>query len=243
MLGNLCDPYIDTVSWVACARLDVSALWEYIAKYSDYLGVFLLIAGTLLVFFGRRLLKPAVCFAGFLSTLALTCIIFYAVYAENTSDLADFWYFFGGGIVLGVVVGLLACWALRFGAAVLAGWGGLCGGLILNEALLYMAEAEWLFWTTVVLCTLGAAVLAWFFMDHVVIISSVTLGAYAIVRGVACYAGHYYNEVTMAKMAKEGLLDDVDEWYWMYVGGFFLTVAVGIYVQCRTFKKEKARKE
>ena len=124
-----------------------------------------------------------------------------------------------------------------------AGWGGLCAGLILTEAVLYLAEAEWLFWTTVVLCTVGAAVLAWFFMDQVVIISTVTLGAYAIVRGVACYAGHYYNEVTMAKMAKEGLLDDVDEWYWMYVGGFALTVAVGIYVQCRTFKKEKAKAE
>jgi hypothetical protein len=99
---------------------------------------------------------------------------------------------------VGIFVGLLACWASRVGAMVLAGWGGFCGGLILNESIIYRAEMQWLFWTTIVLCTVGAAITAWFFLDEVVITSTVLLGAYCLVRGVACYAGHYYNEVTMA---------------------------------------------
>lgn len=73
------------------------------------------------------------------------------------------------------------------------------------------------------------------------ITSTVLLGAYLLVRGVACYAGHYYNEVTMAKMAADGLLDDIDPWYWMYVGGFFVAVAGGMLVQCNTWKKDKAK--
>ena len=44
--------------------------------------------------------------------------------------------------------------------------------------------------------------LAFFFLDQVVITSTVIIGSYSLVRGVACYAGHYYNEVTMAEMAK-----------------------------------------
>jgi hypothetical protein len=79
-LGNVCEPYLDTVSKVACSRLSISQLWEYISKYSDYFGVFLFIAGFLLVFLGRRLLKPAICCTGFLSAIAVSCLIFYSVY-------------------------------------------------------------------------------------------------------------------------------------------------------------------
>lgn len=99
-----------------------------------------------------------------------------------------------------------------------------------------------MFWTTIVVCTVGAAVTAFFILDEVVIVATVVLGSYSLVRGVACYAGHYYNEVTMAEMAKEGLLDDIDPWYWAYVGGFFLMLALGLLIQCKSFRKEKAAK-
>jgi hypothetical protein len=79
-LGNICEPHVDTVSKAACARLSVSQLWEYLSKYSNYFGAFLLIAGSLLVVAGRALLKPAVCFTGFLTTIAVSCLIFYSVY-------------------------------------------------------------------------------------------------------------------------------------------------------------------
>ncbi len=81
-----------------------------------------------------------------------------------------------------------------------------------------------------VVCTVAAAVAAFFLLDKVVICSTVLLGSYLLVRGVACYAGHYYNEVTMAEMAREGLLDDIDPWYWAYVGGFFVMVALGMFI-------------
>jgi len=242
VLGNLCEPYVDTVSNAACSKLSVSELWEYLAQYSDYFGVFMLITGLLLVLAGRRLLKPAVCFAGFLTTILVSCFIFYAVYLEDESQVADFWYFLGGGAAAGLLVGLLLCWAIRIGAAILAGWGGMCGGLILYEMFIYRAEVEWLFWVTIVVCALAAAVLAFFYLDQIMIVSTVLLGSYSLVRGVACYAGHYYNEVTMAKMAADGLLDEIDPWYWMYVGGFFVAVLLGMIIQCKSWKKEKAKK-
>lgn len=243
VLGNLCDPYVDVVAGAACPRLSVSELWGYLADYSDYFGAGLLLVGTLLVFIGRMLLKPAVCFAGCMSTLVVTCIIYYSVYLNDVSDLSEFWYFLGGGAVAGIIVGLLLAWCVRIGAAVLAGWGGLVGALILNESILFRAEQPWLFWVSVVACTAGAAILAFFILDEVVIISTAMLGSYCLVRGVACYAGHYYNEVTMAKMAKDGLLQDIDPWYWAYVAGFFIMIAVGMFVQCKHYKKEKAKLE
>jgi len=228
--GNICEPYLDTVSKAACSNLDISEIWEYIQQYDDYFGVFMLVAGLLLTFMGLKLLKPAICFAGFLTTILVSCFIFYAVYLEKESQLADFWYFLGGGAFAGIFVGLLVAWAYKVGAAVLAGWGGVCGGLVLYEAILFRAEVEWLFWVTVVVCAIGAAAVTFWFLDEAVIISSVLLGSYSIIRGVACYAGHYYNEVTMAKMAADGLLDEIDHWFWAYVGGYFVLVALGMYI-------------
>lgn len=43
-------------------------------------------------------------------------------------------------------------------------------------------------------------------------------------------------------MAKNGLLADIDPWYWAYVAGFFLMVVIGMLVQCNSFKKEKRKK-
>lgn len=135
------------------------------------------------------------------------------------------------------------CMCTRLGAAILAGWGGATCGLILYSAVIYKAEMEWLFWFTIVLCSLCAALVAFIILDEAVIISTALLGSYALVRGTACYAGHYYNEVTMAKMASEGLLDDVDPWYWAYFSGFFIMVAIGLWVQFSVFMSEKAAKK
>ena len=241
VLGDICSPHFDTVSRVACARFSTSELWSYLAEYKYYFGALLLLTGLGLVFVGRLMLKPAVCFAGFLTTVALSCFIYYSVYLEDESDLADFWFFLGGGALAGIIVGLVMCMCVRFGAAILAGWGGVCGAMILYSSCIYKAELEWLFWFTIVTCALIAAIAAFIFMDEVVIVATALLGAYCLVRGTACYAGHYYNEVTMAKMAEEGLLDEVDPWYWAYVAGFFVMVLVGMLVQCGHYRAEKKR--
>lgn len=211
-------------------------------EYKYYFGAFLLVIGVALVFVGRKMLKPAVCFAGFLTTVLVSCFIFYTVYLTKDSELNEFWWFLGSGALAGILVGLVMCWCTRLGAMVLAGWGGLTVGLILYSAFIYRAEMEWLFWVTIMTLALAAAITAFFIMDEVVIVATVLLGAYALVRGTACYAGHYINEVTMAKMAQEGLLDEVDPWYWAYFSGFLVMVGLGLWVQFTVFVKEKREK-
>ena len=85
--GPICTPHIDTISRVACSRLSVSQLWDYLVEYKEWFGAFLLTIGLALVFVGRLLLKPAVCFAGFLTTVMISCFIYYSVYLQDTSDL------------------------------------------------------------------------------------------------------------------------------------------------------------
>lgn len=104
---------------------------------SPYIGVIAIIGGFLLCFFGLRLVKPSVCFITFLSCIVVSLFIFYAVFLNAIELTPVFWYFLGGGVIGGLIVGILMSKYVKFGAAILGGWGGFAAGLVLNEAILY----------------------------------------------------------------------------------------------------------
>lgn len=91
-------------------------------------------------------------------------------------------------------------------------------------------------------CAVAAGVLAFVFLDWIMLISTVILGSYATMRGTSMYGGHYYNEFTMAKMIQDGLLDDIDPIYWAYIGMFAVLLLLGGCVQYRALKKERLEK-
>jgi len=57
------------------------------------------------------------------------------------------------------------------------------------------------------------------------------------------YAGHYYNEFQMAKLIREGLIKEIDPWFWCYVGAFFVLLLIGLIVQYKALRAEKIREE
>lgn len=73
-------------------------------------------------------------------------------------------------------------------------------GLMINEAFLYTFEEVWVFWTANVVCALIAAAFTFKQFENIMIFSTCTLGSYCFVRGVSCYAGHYYNEFVVIKL-------------------------------------------
>lgn len=192
---DLCNPYVEITSSIGgCDLLQNSMIWDYASYAEPYIGVIAIVGGLAMTFFGLRLIKPSICFAGFLSCIMLTLLFFYAVYANSIDDLATFYYWMGGGAVVGILVGYFLSAFVKVGAAILAGWGGFMLGLMLNEAVLYNFKEVWVFWTANVLCALIAAALTFKFFENMMIFSTCTLGSYCLIRGVSCYAGHYYNE-------------------------------------------------
>jgi len=90
----------------------------------------------------------------------------------------------------------------------------------------------------------GAGIAAWAatkYFEPVIIGSTCLLGSYAMIRGAACYLGHYYNEFEMANMVKNGLASQIDPFYWAYVGGFFILAFIGWKMQQKQLKKQKAK--
>jgi hypothetical protein len=238
--GDVCNPYVEIHSSIGgCDLLSNSIIWEYLDIAKPYFGFAAIGAGVMLAFFGFRLIKPSICMAGFLSCTVLALLVFYAVYISSVDELATFYYWMGGGAVVGIIVGLLLAKCVKVGAAILAGWGGFAVGLILNESVMFHFEYVWVFWTTNVVCILVCAALTFKVFDHAMILSTAVLGAYAMVRGVSCYAGHYYNEFTIIKLLKAGAIDEIDPYYWGYVGGFVAVSIIGAWYQFHVRPKPK----
>lgn len=206
--GDVCNPYVEIYSSIGgCDLLSNSIIWEYIDMGKPYFGFAAIGAGVMLAFFGLRLIKPSVCIGGFLTCVMAALLVFYAVYATSIDELATFYYWMGGGAIVGIVVGCLLAYCVKVGAAILAGWGGFALGLILNEAVMWHFEYVWVFWTTNVLCMIICAALTFKIFDHTMILTTSLLGSYAMVRGISCYAGHYYNEFTIIELLKSGAID------------------------------------
>ena len=125
----------------------------------------------------------------------------------------------------------------------IAGWGGAVVGMILNETILFRFGYPWMFYVAVCGCAAVAGWLCTKFFDKIVIISTSLLGAYAISRGASFYLGHYYNEFTIAKMVQAGLINDIDQLYWAYVGAFAVLTIAGYFFQTKRLGQNAARKK
>merc|ERR1711976_469323 len=97
--------------------LSNSMMWEYLAYAEPYLGVVAIVGGIAMIFFGLKLVKPSICFAGFLTSCALSMLFFYAIYADSISSLSTFYYWLGGGAVVGLIAGWLLAYFVKVGAA------------------------------------------------------------------------------------------------------------------------------
>lgn len=225
--GPECAPFVNLISKQGCSVFDANVIWDFLADYEDFWGVFMILGGLILNFLGRKLLKPSICMAGMCSTIIISVLVFYTAFFDSDTDLDTFWYVLGGSAVAGLLIGLLLAKFVKVGAAVLAGWGGFAAGLVLNEVVIAQLKLEWLFWVSMVACVLVAVILTFFIFDHVIILSTVAVGSYGMMRGISMYAGHYYNEVTMAKLISQGLLEDIDPWYWAYIGAFAVFFLIG----------------
>ena len=223
--------------------MSVSELWSYVEAYEAYFGVFFVIIGGLMCFVGWKFIGVTVCLIGLITSVAIACLIFYAVYANATTDPQEFFYWLGGGIIAGIVLGVILCKYQKAGASMAAGWGGAIAGIVLNETVLYRFGIPWLFYVATCGCAAVAGWLTTRYYEKGVIGATAILGGYMLMRGISFWFGGYINEFTIAKMIKEGLASEIDPIYWVYIGSFVLFSIAGGFVQWKFYKRAEARKK
>jgi hypothetical protein len=238
---NPCAPVVTIISQLGCPRMSVSMVWVYLGAYEAYFGVALIGIGVVFCFFGIKVIGFTICIVGLLTCIAASCLIFYAVYASSATDPKEFLYWVGGGVIAGVIFGCILCKKQKCGASLLAGWGGAMLGTLVNEMFLYRLGYSWTTYAAIFAGAAAGGMLVSKYYEPIIIGSTALVGSYAIIRGVSCYLGHYYNEFEMANMVKNGLIADIDPYYWGYIGAFVIFAVIGYKVQQNLLKKMKAK--
>jgi hypothetical protein len=216
----------------------VSELWGYLDAYSAYFGIFFVIFGGLMCFVGWKFIGVTVCLIGLITCVAISCLIFYAVYASATTDPTEFFYWLGGGVIAGIIVGVILCKYQKAGASMAAGWGGAILGIVLNTTVLYRFGIPIMFYVATIVCAAVCAFLVTRYYEKGVIGATAILGGYMLMRGIAFWFGGYVNEFVVAKMIKDGLASEINPIYWVYIGLFVLFSVVGAIVQWKFFKRD-----
>lgn len=171
---------------------------------------------------GRKLFKPTICLLGALAFVFISMLFFYTVFFNSNTKTWVGWVVLSASVLVGTIVGLLLAKMTRVGVAVLAGWGGFSLGLILYSAFLYKTESQIAFWACIIGFTIIFAVLSFFIIDHILIISTSLIGSYGFIRGISLYAGHYPNEFTLAELLKTGLYTEIDPLFYAYLGALIV---------------------
>jgi len=221
-----CDYQTTMTSDQVCPSFDLNALWEFMDKYSYIWGVLFIVGGIFLGFFGRKLFKAAIFMVTTIAVVFGILLLFYTTFLKDTTEMWVNWLVLVCSIIIGLVVGFFVMKLERFGAALLAGWGGFMVGLMLNETVLYLAESVALFWCVNVGCAVTAAALSFCFYEHVLIIMTSFGGSYMLIRGISFYAGGFPNEFTLAEELKAGDTSAMNNWFYLYMVCILL-VSVG----------------
>ena len=188
-------------------------------------------------FFGRKLFAVAIFIIVAFATAFLILLFFYAIFLEDDTKDWVGWTVLICSVIIGIIVGAIMVKLQRFGAAILAGWGGFMVGLILNETVLYKAQSEVLFWCVGIACAILLAVLTFFIYNHVIINSTAFMGAYFFWRGISLYAGGYPNEFELIKQVQAGAAPRVDPWFYAYLVAIVISFAIGSFVQYKQLAK------
>ena len=197
--ANPCDLIITFSSKDVCPAFTSNALWDFLQDYEWLWGACFIVVGIFLCFFGRKLFGAAIFIISAITATFALLLIFYSLFlSENTEDWVG-WTVLVCSVIIGLIVGFLMFKMQRIGGAILAGWGGFCLGLLLNETVLYKAQSEVLFWCVAIGCAAVAAILSFLIYNHVIINATAFIGAYGIWRGVSLYAGGFPNEFELIK--------------------------------------------
>jgi hypothetical protein len=222
-----------------CSVYSLNALWAWMNTYSWLWGIILIVIGIPLCLFGRKLFSATLFLIGTLLTVTVILLLFYSTFLSDKTEAWIGWVVLSCSILLGLAGGYLLYKCQKLGAAVVAGWGGFMGGLLINTTCLNYAESDALFWCVNIACALVAAGLAFCFFSPAVILATALTGAYMFIRGISLYAGGYPNEFDLISQLEAGSIPHMEWWFYLYLAFIIAFTVLGSIVQFKQLKKDK----
>ena len=103
---------------------------------------------------------------------------------------------------------------VKIGLFLLGGWPGAVCGLLLYNLFLHYIAGNVLLWIVVAILFILGGLLALWLEDHAIIIATAILGSYLLVRGCSLVIGGYPNEFTVYSEVKAG---NTSSFSWQFI--------------------------
>lgn len=228
---------------LACPVYSLNAFFLFVEEYNWLFAIILMCIGLPFCFMGRKLFSCLVFTVGIMLTVSIVCLIFYSSFLSSSTEPWTFWVVLSCSIIGGIAVGFVLFKCQKLGAACIAGWGGFLGGVVINTTFLFTTKQQWLFWVVAIGCALAAAAMAFCaYIPTVITVTSFT-GAYMFIRGISLFWPESYpNEFNLAKDIKNGSIEHIEYWFYLYLGFMLVFTVLGTTVQCKHYKAEVEEK-
>lgn len=188
-----------------------------------------------LTFFGRKLFVFTVFIIGAALTVCAVMIIFYTTFLKSTTAYWVGWLVLSLSIILGFGIGFLCTKILRIAGSLVAGYGGFMLGVMINEMWLYIYSSQAVFWCVNIGFAIVFAILAFFFFNQAVIISTAFIGSYFVMRGISAFAGGFPPAFQLIEQVKAGVLVNIDPTFYGYLAGMVVLAVIGAVVQFKLY--------
>ena len=241
---DLCHPRVTLAHKAGCPVFQATSIVRFFANHPYIMGVLLLLFGGAVTFFGGKFFPWVLAAAAGGITFLVVILIASAVGALKALDK-------NREPTGGQIAATTAAFLVAFGLAIFAGWfikkirrigftllgaalGFFGGFLFYSLVFIQWLENTYVLFTICFLCALAGGFLVWKFGKHIVVYVTAFLGAYAFIRGISIWAGHFPNEVALYGQISSGTFDGLEPAFYGYLAGIIVLGVIGSIFQ---FKK------
>lgn len=226
-----------------CPAFSLTSFVSFLQSHPWIIAVVLIVFGLVVTFAGALFFKYTIAVAAGIVAW-LTLMLFFSVIGwlqaldgDDKGNVALTVISFLVATALSVFAGWFLFKLERIGATLLAGAVGFFVGTTIYNLFFFWANNVYVLIVFDIVFVVLFAFLAYRFFDHILVFGTAFLGAYALVRGISLFAGHFPNEIEIFQQLSNGIKPELDGYFYIYLGAIVVTFIIGVVVQKRvTFK-------
>ena len=205
------------------------------------LAVFGLLIGFVMCYAGRLLIKWVLFLVTVVFVFMACWVTFYIFFYKPDIKKGWVWTLFFLFLMMGLILGYFMYLSKKLASAVIAGYSGFFVGELINNILFVSFEGKYLYWFMNVTMSLTFIIVACCNTNKHILWLSSLFGGWLIIKALSVWFGHYPTTWNIYALIQSGAVSREDfNWYFVYVGIWFIFTLTGIIVQCYTMKYLKA---
>ena len=235
--------YLETVLFFetdeACPKFDFYVIWSFVNDYSFVFAIIVIAFGIFNCVLGKRFAQYTSFILALFGVTVFTLFFFQFILPPGCARWIV-WVILIIGIILGCTAGYFVFkYHEKFMSFLVGGLAGFLFGEFLyalfgNKINGHPTLIHILF---ILVCIIVAVILSFFLKDYIIIIATSFIGAYAFIRGVSMFAGHFPNEFTIIDLKNRGedeQIKDLLTWrVYIYLVAIIITCGLSIFLQIK----------